>query len=949
MLTGAPRTLRGSQPLALTRDGDVWIVRAGHVHLFVVPKVGQELVGERHHVGDCPPGMVLVGRTYGSYGLLAVPVGEATVERINLADLEAHLRSEGAGALTSWITLLAPVPPATVRPAIHQQGSDEPLVRLAAGQRYQPREGEVEWVRGVEGAVCWMGRTEVALGERWVPLSDQMWVTAGESGCAIARRSASEPTSWDEAGRALAWHHDMAMEVHRRWAATQQDVLRRRFRARQKQDELRVARGIEALGSVLSDAAPEPPVEGGALYLAAERVGRSLGLQVKPAPNWEPTERLSHPIEAIARASHLRYRRVLLRSGWQRQGGMPLVAFEGEELRPVALLPEGDGFRLVYPVSGDSLPLDDTREARLAREAYVLYEPLPDPLTIRALLGFVLRDHARDLRFMLFAAVMASLMAMVVPHATALLIDHVIPEASRSGMIQLGAALLLAGVGQVIFTCAQTMLQLRISVRGDSRLQPAVFDRLLKLKTSFLRAYSSGDLQTRVLSIGAIREILSGSTLQTLLSALMSLLVLVLMVIYSWKLALVGVAVGLATLVVTSCASWMIFVRSRALHERRGHTYGLVVQLIHGISKLRVAGAEGRAFATWAEQYAVEQRLEYEIQAINDRVSLFNTVMQQAATVVLFVVAAQLLLKPGAAPITTGTFLAFNAAFGMFLAGASSLSNTVTDVLEVINLWQRALPILEADPEVSPDDVDPGELLGGMSLERVCFRYHADGPLILEDVSVRIEPGAFVAFVGPSGSGKSTALRLLLGFEQPQSGGVYFDDKALAGLDVYGVRRQIGVVLQNGKINAGTIMENIAGGATISMTDAWRAAEDAGFADDIRAMPMGLHTMVSEGGSNLSGGQRQRMLIARALTKRPRILLFDEATSALDNRTQETVSRRLEQLRVTRVVVAHRLSTIRNADLICVFDRGQVVQQGSFAELAAAEGPFQKLIARQTA
>ena len=236
---------------------------------------------------------------------------------------------------------------------------------------------------------------------------------------------------------------------------------------------------------------------------------------------------------------------------------------------------------------------------------------------------------------------------------------------------------------------------------------------------------------------------------------------------------------------------------------------------------------------------------------------------------------------------------------------------------------------------------------GAIEASRLRFRYKEDLPIVLNDVSFTINPGEFVAFVGHSGSGKPTLFRLLLGFEKPESGFIHFDGLDLDDIDPQALRRQMGVVLQNGRITDGDIFTNIIGTAPLSIDDAWEAARAAGLDKDIEAMPMGMHTVISEGGGGLSGGQRQRLLIARAIVHRPRILLFDEATSALDNQTQSTVSRSLEQLNATRIVIAHRLSTILHADRIFVFDQGGIVQQGTYDELMAQEGLFRDLAQRQ--
>jgi ABC-type bacteriocin/lantibiotic exporter with double-glycine peptidase domain len=333
-------------------------------------------------------------------------------------------------------------------------------------------------------------------------------------------------------------------------------------------------------------------------------------------------------------------------------------------------------------------------------------------------------------------------------------------------------------------------------------------------------------------------------------------------------------------------------------------------------------------------------------------VVLFNTIIPILTSGALFWFTIKLLENPtssGGMELSLGTFLAFNTAFANFTRGTTDLSNTVTEILQILPQWRRTQPILATIPEVDLGKADPGKLTGKITLDHITFRYRSDGPLILDDVSISANPGEFIALVGGSGSGKSTILRLLLGFETPQAGSVYYDGQDLSGLDLDAVRRQLGVVLQNGRLMSASIFENIAGGAQMTMSEAWEAAQMSGFADDITAMPMQMHTVVSEGGGNLSGGQRQRLLIARALVLKPRILLFDEATSALDNRTQAIVSESLEKLQVTRIAIAHRLSTIRNAHRIYVLQGGRVVQQGTFEELAGMEGLFAQLMARQMA
>jgi ABC-type bacteriocin/lantibiotic exporter with double-glycine peptidase domain len=388
----------------------------------------------------------------------------------------------------------------------------------------------------------------------------------------------------------------------------------------------------------------------------------------------------------------------------------------------------------------------------------------------------------------------------------------------------------------------------------------------------------------------------------------------------------------------------------RPLQRLTGELSGMVVQLIDGVAKLRVAGAEERAFAYWGKQFSQQQILHRRIRRIADCLTVVHAVLPTLALVVLFWGAMRTLQDPataGSDGFTTGTFLAFYIAFGVFMRGATSLSTTLIDLVDVATLWERSKPILAASPEVDCTKANPGRLSGKLALDRVTFRYQAQGPVVLANVSLHAEAGEFIALVGPSGSGKSTLLRLLLGFDDPECGTVYYDGRDLARLDVVAVRRQLGTVLQQSQIMAASIFENIAAGGLLTRHDAWEAARAAGLAEEIAALPMGMHTFVDAGGRNLSGGQRQRLLLARALARKPAIVLLDEATSALDNRTQAIVTASLERLQATRLVIAHRLSTIRQAHRIYVLDGGQIVQQGTFAELAHQDGVFAQLMARQ--
>jgi ATP-binding cassette subfamily C protein len=372
-----------------------------------------------------------------------------------------------------------------------------------------------------------------------------------------------------------------------------------------------------------------------------------------------------------------------------------------------------------------------------------------------------------------------------------------------------------------------------------------------------------------------------------------------------------------------------------------------VLQFLSSISKLRVAGAEVKAFSLWARGFSRQRRHRFKARAVSNGLASFNAGFPLAAQLAIFGFAVPLLIAD--TPLRTGDFLAFMVSFATCLSGMLSASGALISAATVIPLYEQATPILATLPEVDSGKADPGTLTGQVEMQSLRFRYDPDGPLILDDVKVTIRPGEFVALVGPSGSGKSTLLRLLLGFEEPEAGAIFYDGQELAGLDHQAVRSQIGVVLQNGRLMPGDIFSNIVGSSLATLDDAWGAARMAGLDADVEAMPMGMHTVISEGGGTLSGGQRQRLMIARALVRRPKLLFFDEATSALDNRTQSIVSESLDRLQATRIVVAHRLSTIIHADRIYVLEAGRVVQSGSYDDLLEREGLFRELAMRQIA
>ncbi|NEQ51387.1 MAG: NHLP bacteriocin export ABC transporter permease/ATPase subunit [Leptolyngbya sp. SIO3F4] len=937
----------------------LWRVKSGRLGIFAVGWKNGEPVGERRYLWTVDVGDLIIeteARTC-ELALVAVAFEASEIEPI-ARDADANGDGGICGHVTipllrqveRWVGGLTQVkgfPGRSIAEASEIIGT----LSLEPAEGYSPK-AAMMWVKPKLNQAYWLDGPKFLLepSSPLFPISRTTWLQSSDKPVELEVVSADQlcsKSSYKEFMQGLNLFHQYSLEVINEGWETDRQRGEEQFTARQQLNQDVTQTTLQGLVSVLQPGTGDYLLADTPLLRVAGAVGHAMGVKIEPPAESEQTQQVKEPLEAIARASQLRMRQVLLRGRWWRQDSGPLVAYTQDGRRPVALLPVRQTHYELLEANGQRMAVNEAVARTVEPVAFMFYRPLPEGhLTAWDLLKFAFQGRRRDLIVVGLAGIIVTLLGMVLPQMTAVLVDDAIPFGSSGLLLQIGLALVAVAIGRASFQLVQAITTMRLETGSDVALQAAVWDRLLKLQTSFFRDYATGDLLSRVSSITSIRRLLSGSALDAILSGTFALLNLVLLFYYSAKLAALALAVALLIMVVTVASGALLLKKQRPMLEIRGELYGLMVQLINGVSKLRIAGAESRAFAQWGNRYRRLLEIELSTQRLEDSVNIFNTVIPTLTTIALFWLASSLV---GPFELSTGRFLAFNAAFAIFISGITSLSLTMIDVMDVIPLWMRSQPILEAAPEVTTEKTDPGQLTGAFKVDRVTFRYRDDGPLILDGVTVEANPGEFIALVGPSGSGKSTVLRLLLGFERPQSGTVYYDGRDMCGLNLTAIRRQLGVVLQNGHISAGSIYENISGGALITQDDAWRAAEMAGFAEDVRNFPMQLHTVVSEGGGNLSGGQRQRLIIARALALNPKLLLLDEATSALDNRTQAIVSESLDQLNVTRVVVAHRLSTIRNADRIYVIKAGQVVQVGSFDELAKQPGVFAELIKRQLA
>lgn len=747
------------------------------------------------------------------------------------------------------------------------------------------------------------------------------------------------------AGQTMERHHAVDCGGY---APDEQD--RERLTRKLVADRRLLADAVKRLAGLLMDGGKAVLAEAGEPLLdVCRQVAKPLGVSIVSPLAHAGAEQSKKSLEAIVRASRLRSRQVALQGRWWTEDNGPMVAFTAEGNRPVALLQKSARGYLLYDpaTTGGLVPVTAAVAAELAPFAHVLYRTLPpQAVTGLDLLRFAIRGRGWDIAVILLTGLAAGLLGLFPPVATGIIFDTIIPGAQLNQLFMLSFALLISAGSVAIFNFTRSIAILRLEGRLDQHVQGAIWDRLLELPVPFFRNYSAGDLADRAMGINKMRRVLSGTTIDALISGVFSLFTLALLFWYSTALAKVAVLLTLFALLFMLITSLVQLRYQKQLAGIGGKLSGLVLENITGIAKFRVAGSEGRVFARWAEVFTGQRQLSRQSRVVQNIVGTFSAVYPLLSAIVIFIM---IVWSAEKTPLSTGDFLAFNAAFGQFLQAVLGVFMSLVGAVGVLPLYQRCRPIMETPPETDQAKADPGQLTGEFEVSHLSFRYTSDGPLILNDVSLRVRAGEFVALVGSSGSGKSTLFRLLLGFEKYESGGIYFDGQDLAGLDVRELRRQMGVVLQNGQLLAGDIFTNIVGSSRLTIDDAWEAARMAGLENDIQNMPMGMHTVLSHGGGGLSGGQRQRLLIARALVMNPRILFFDEATSALDNRTQTVVNRSLEGLRTTRVVIAHRLSTIVKADSIYVLEQGRIVQHGTYDELMAQPGLFADLAKRQLA
>ncbi len=667
-----------------------------------------------------------------------------------------------------------------------------------------------------------------------------------------------------------------------------------------------------------------------------------MGVKEKDVP--PKISGLQDRLDYLLSSTGILYREVILNPGWHSDAMGPMITSLREEGTVIAVLPSDmGGYEYRDPRTGARVKVNGGEEKKISAEALCFYRPLPmRELKIKDLLQYMKSCLTlRDVVSFGLAALVITLVGMLTPRLNRVLMGKVIDTNSYRLLYAVMSFMLFASVGSILLTIIREMLLNRIRAKLNINVSAATMMRMLSLPATFFRKYSAGELNQYIGNMTSLCSTIVDSLFSTALTGVFSLVYITQIFAFAPSLVAPSLTVTVLTLIFTllSALTQMRINKEKMVHYAKER--GLVFSLITGIQKIRLSGAENRAFSKWTSLYTKSAELTYNPPAVIRLSAVITTAITMTGTAVMYFVAVS-------SKVSVADYFAFNSAYGYISSAFSAITGVALSAATIKPIIALIQPLLSAQPETSDSKETVTRLSGSIEISHLTFGYDPESKPLFEDFNLTIPARQYVAIVGRSGCGKSTLVRLLLGFEKPIRGVINYDRKDLQRLDLRSVRRQIGTVMQDGKLFSGSIFDNIVISApTLKLQDAWDAAEVAGIADDIRDMPMGMNTMLQEGGGTISGGQRQRLMIARAIAPKPRILIFDEATSALDNITQKKVSEALDKMKCTRIVIAHRLSTIRHCDRILVIDGGKIAEDGTYEELIEKNGIFAELVERQ--
>ena len=962
---GTVRTTGANNPIVLDDPNTLLIVEKGFLDIFVVEKKGVHISNRYPFVNRLSEGMAAFGvnaiesidekNESVKYYFAAIPSQEA---RIVFGNRQAISSDEGLGIdsiiwIDDWIAELSSFlirfsePP----PRNAQMIEADPDVEYSAGTLIAMHH-DIVWVSS-DSPMKFNGHYEVFLNkdEPLLPITSQTWLSLDQRTKISAVYTPTALISGKLWSSLEAFNHRVLKHGKEVWERSG-EIFQNKYITSLKSIEESQEKAFNELltpltGTKKQKAATrlQPSQRWSAVNLVATKIGMSLEIPQDNELNLESFDDIMSHFSSLG----VRTRRLFLEPGWWKRTGTAILGFTKQDNMPVALLPGlVGGYKIYDPETQKTSPVGKKEAMELGETALMLYAPIPDQIgSGTGALTRVFKGFQKEFLLIMIITALGGIVALVAPIITGQVLANYLPRNDQymwtSGLVALALGTISAAVFKII---AQFSI-LRILGLTDERLQAAILIKLLSLPTIFFRNYSVGDLADRADGISKVRETVTEAVSEALADAFASLFAVSLLFWYSWPIAIFVCFLSGIFIVTTFWISIRQIKHHREEFRLKGDINGLVYQIINGLPKLRVANSESHALAKWAALFAAQKREALGARKWAAGNLAFSGLYFPLSLMVVFLVLATISIS--AIGLEVAEFLSFYAALGMLLVALIGLSYACVQIASSAPYFERINPVLTVPKEKNTTNpsADPGPLRGHIEFSSVVFQYRHDLPKALDEVSFSIPEGDSVAFVGASGSGKSTILRLLIGFETPTSGAIFLDGHNLDNLNMSSVRSRMGIVMQFGYLFADSIYNNVSTYTGLSDEEAWQAIRHVGLEDEIKAMPMGMRTILSENGGGLSGGQKQRLLIARALARHPSILLMDEATSSLDNKAQAIVHNSIKTMNTTSIVIAHRLSTVRDVDQIFVLDSGKIVESGNFENLMKQNGIFTQLAQRQ--
>ncbi len=963
-----------NQPFDMHQPNSLWYIDEGSVDIFVVYDINGVKQGAKFYLTTFKAGQYLFGINSDAIQFNNdTDNAQISIKFIGVVHLDSKVYEREVGDfiasndvfefvihLEKWVQMLdsaiASLYPA---PKNMELAEAEPTLAYTADSVISAHHNAVVWLKLNKGDALYYDNNNLKLPNDYIiPLSQWAYIKT-KTECEFTGLFSTQLLQGDLALQCLANYNQFVLFVVREYLFQLRDESLINPYNHLLESETNAGEAIDSLNAIISSQSSVLKVNktlnhDNAHYQICKTICREMELEF-PQKEMQTAMQRKADITDMFDVCGLRMRQIRLdkSADWIRKDSGYIMTVYINDLRPVLLINHNETYRVIDPTNGVVKELLPAELKLLAPNGWMVYPPMPEIVK-----GFwdifkisMFGQSGNWLRIGV-VVILVGLLGILTPIMTSKVLTQYLPKIDLNMFHVAVFALLGAAIGKLGFNFIMSVTFLRSSSRMGMYVEAAVWGRLLKLPINFFSKYTAGDIVDRASGVDKMREMMTGSAMSSLAAVFSALVNLVVMFYYSRELMTFMLFItAVVVLISYLLAKWQLPAR-RAYMLNSGKLEGFMYQMLSMIPKIRVANRENFAFKKFTELFHKQKSLYYRAERIDIWAKLFNELANNMANIAMLVYIALIMLKVGAdgrpPNFNVGDFIAFNSAFGQFISAILSTALTATHLIELLPLYERIKPITEHPIEKSSGNANIGNLHGDLEFRGVTFAYSPDLPPVVRDLSFKIRAGSYVAFAGESGAGKSTVMRLLLGFEQPQQGGVYYDGINLDSIDIFELRKQLGVVLQSSQIIPGTIIENVLAGAVFgSGEDAQRALVRAGFAEDLKNLPMGLFTAMSENGAGLSGGQKQRVIIARALVREPRVLLFDEATSALDNVTQKVVQQTIDNLNITRVVIAHRLSTIQNADIIYFMERGQIIEQGSFSELMELNGKFAESARRQ--